>query len=462
MQFDSIFRADEPAVAIRGIHLDLKGTPPTAERLLRLLDIFAAARYNAVLVEWEDMFPWTVDERFRNETAYTRSEVERFHTAAAGLGIEIIPLVQCLGHMETPLNTPGYEHLRELPHRADVLNPLAPGARELVEKMVDDVLALNPNVRYFHLGGDEAWSFGSHPDTKAWLEQHSRGELYLHHVEPIIDKLSARGIRTMLWHDMMCHWDADALRRLGAKADLVVWGYSGRPGVPGDPHYGREVIERFHENGITMWGGTAYKGATGINVDLPDIGMHQDNALGHVEVAAEFGYAGIIATAWSRICTHRVQCEPIDACLDSMLNIGIILHDGAPPEGGIEACVAALDTIGERESFEACKAAMQKLTDARKAAWKAIAQLREQIAMASAEERRRAGGIEISDLATLDGHVAAARSAADDARKALGGLMQSLWVERYLEERIGPLAEERQLLASRVQELDPDGFAAAF
>ena len=40
--------------------------------------------------------------------------------------------------------------------------------------------------------------------------------------------------------------------------------------------------------------------------------------------------------------------------------------------------------------------------------------------------------------------------------------MQSLWVERYLAERIEPLVEERQLLASRVQQLDPDGYAAAF
>jgi hypothetical protein len=37
----------------------------------------------------------------------------------------VIPLVQSLGHMETPLRIEDYRALRELPHRCDGLNPLA-------------------------------------------------------------------------------------------------------------------------------------------------------------------------------------------------------------------------------------------------------------------------------------------------------------------------------------------------
>ncbi|MHB1155916.1 MAG: hypothetical protein ACYC26_03650 [Phycisphaerales bacterium] len=66
----SDFTAASAAFTLRGVHLDLKGVPPTFERLLSLLDVFAAARYNVLLVEWEDSFPWTVDLRFRSETAY--------------------------------------------------------------------------------------------------------------------------------------------------------------------------------------------------------------------------------------------------------------------------------------------------------------------------------------------------------------------------------------------------------
>ncbi|MDH7571914.1 MAG: family 20 glycosylhydrolase, partial [Armatimonadota bacterium] len=348
-------------VAVRGVHLDLKGVPPTASHLCNLLDVLQAARYNAVLVEWEDMFPWSVDPRFRCETAYTPEEVARFHAEAARRGIEVIPLVQCLGHMETPLSVPGYEPLREVPHRSDVLNPLAPGARDLVVRMVEDVLAQTPGARYFHLGGDEAWSFGTHPHTQAFVERYGKGALYLQHVEPILDLLNARGVRPILWHDMMREWDGEALRRLAAKADLCVWGYQGHPDTTRS-HFNSRNIERFKEHGLTLWGGTAYKGADGHNADLPVIENRQANALAWIEVARRYGFVGVFNTAWSRYSTHDVQNEPIDGALDSLVNLGVILHDGEAPEGGIEACRAALAEVGMKEHFDACSSALRDLT----------------------------------------------------------------------------------------------------
>ncbi|KPK86217.1 MAG: hypothetical protein AMJ81_01860 [Phycisphaerae bacterium SM23_33] len=397
MSLKELFTAGKPVVAIRGVHLDLKGTPPTAGRLMSLLELFAALRYNAVLLEWEDTFPWTVDERFRCETAYTPEDVGRFHAAAERLGIEVIPLVQCLGHMETPLSVPGYERLREVPHRADVLNPLAEGARELVLKMVDDVLALSPGLKHFHLGGDEAWSFGTHPDTKAYVEKHGKGALYLHHVGPILDSLNARRVRPILWHDMMQHWDAQSLKQLAGKADLCVWGYRGHPDTT-TGHHSIRVIERFQAQGVPMWGGTAYKGASGHNADLTDQEVHRVNALGWAEVAARYGMKGVFATAWSRYSTHNVHCETIDAALDSLVNVAAILHDGRPPAGGLPACVEALAELGEKQPFEACRAAMQQLARAREAGWRHLAVLREQTVMCTLDARRRAGSHLVSSL----------------------------------------------------------------
>ncbi len=460
MSLAELFRARQPAVAIRGVHLDLKGTPPTADRLLRLLEVFAAARYNAVLVEWEDTFPWSVDERFRCETAYTPGEVERFHAAAEKLGIEVIPLVQCLGHMETPLSVPGYERLREVPHQAGVLNPLADGARELIEKMVDDVLAATPKLRWFHLGGDEAWSFGTHPDTRAYIVKHGRGALYLHHVEPILDRLNARGVRPILWHDMMREWDGPSLKRLAEKADLCVWGYRGHPDTT-TGHFNTRFIRRFSEHGLGLWGGTAYKGAGGADADLTDLDIHRENALAWVDVARRFGFAGLFATAWSRYSTHNVHCEMIEASLDSLLYVGVILHDGRPPAGGVDACRAALAELGEKERFDACRAAMEKLSAARQAGWSQVRMLRQQVVMAELDGRRRSGGGPVSGLSRLKRSLVEAEAAAEQARPALAGLVEQVWIDRYLAERLQPLREEIDALTPRVRRLDPTGYAAA-
>ena len=181
------------------------------------------------------------------------------------MGLELIPLVQCLGHMETPLSVEGYEHLREIPDFEAGLNPLAPGARELIQGMADDVLRLMPGVRHFHLGGDEARTFGQNPETKAYIEEHGKGALYLHHVGPILDHLNTLGVRPILWHDMMIDWDSAALKELAEKCDLMPWGYRGHPDTT-QGHFKSEYIRRFSEHGFALWGGTAYKGAEGFDV----------------------------------------------------------------------------------------------------------------------------------------------------------------------------------------------------
>jgi hexosaminidase len=112
MNKNKIFQEIEPVIKSRVVHLDLKGTPPTFERLMKLLEYFASAKYTAILVEFEDMFPWTVDMRFRCSTCYSEEQIRMLNSKVSELGLEIIPLVQTLGHMETFLKWPEYGHLR--------------------------------------------------------------------------------------------------------------------------------------------------------------------------------------------------------------------------------------------------------------------------------------------------------------------------------------------------------------
>lgn len=452
------FAATTPAVPIRGVHLDLKGLPPTPERLLSLLDLCAALRYNAVLVEWEDTFPWTCDPRLRCETAYTPAQVTAFVDRAAELGIEVISLVQCLGHMETPLSLRGSEGLREVAHRSDVLNPLAPGARALVEAMVADVLALTPKAKWLHLGGDEAWSFGTHPDTAAYIAEHGKGALYLHHVGPLLDSLNARGVRPILWHDMMNHWEDAALDALAPRADLCVWGYGGRPDQT-RWHHGVQYIERFAAHGIQMWGGTAYKGADGHNSDLPNPATRAENALGWAESAHKYGMVGVFATAWSRYSTQDVQCEPIDGALDLLADVALLLHDAAPP-ADTSAREALLASAGEAERLAACRQPLADLRQARAHGWTVVQHLRESLVTATQDGRRRGAGVTVRRLKDLRDTVARLDALAAQMHGAFAGLVDELWLDRYLGERIEPLREELGELSPRVRALEPVGYAA--
>lgn len=445
---DKAFRSDTPCFEKRGVHLDLKGVPPTAERMVELLRIFAAMRYNVVLIEWEDSFPWTVDERFRSPTAYLPEDIACFVATAEALGIELIPLVQCLGHMENPLSVEGYQHLREIPDIEAGLNPLAPGARELVQSMVDDVLRLMPDTKYFHLGGDEARTFGKHPDTRTYIDQHGKGALYMQHVEPILDSLKVRGIRPILWHDMMIDWDDDALRSLAGKADLMAWVYRGDPESSGH-HCNRDILQRFTEHGITLWGATAYKGAEGYDADLPDIPLHVQNVRAWVKTGQHFDLVGVVATAWSRFAVDTIQCNPIDSSLDSAFMVAVVLHDGAPPEGGAEACIAALESLGERDRFEACRRAMGDLVQLRQAGWASVQQARQVAFLARIEPRRTSAGnpkLGLWGVVRLREIVEELDRIAATVREAFDGLIEPIWIEEYLGTRIEPLREELDLL----------------
>lgn len=166
----------EPIFAIRAVHLDLKGLPPTFERLMDWLELFATLRFNAILVEWEDTFPWTVNEALRGRTFYTPSQVRSFADRAAALDIEIIPLVQSLGHLEHVLQHDVYRALREVPARSDCINPLQEGSVPLIRSLIDDVLTLLPNVKHVHLGGDEAYALATHEQTAAFTPGSTGGK----------------------------------------------------------------------------------------------------------------------------------------------------------------------------------------------------------------------------------------------------------------------------------------------
>lgn len=441
-----LFQRDQPAVGIRVLHLDLKGCAPTPTRLLELLSLIAAARYNALLVEWEDMFPWTVDERFRCPNAYTRSDVQRFHERAAELGIEVIPLVQSLGHLETVLSVPGYERLRETPNRRDVLHPLAEGAAALIRRMVDDVLEQMPaRPRYFHLGGDEAWSFGQHPASAAYIQQHGKSGLFMHHMRPLLEHLREQHVRPLLWHDMLIEWDGASLRELAAQADVVAWGYGPPPDQTGMDHR-LEVLERFHRHGLTLWGATAYKGPDGTTVNLPDMPTRINNAEGWMRLAHNLSLVGVVATGWSRSSTHRPQKAPIDSALDALVLVGLILHDGQSPPNAVSACRAWLNERPEGTPFRACYEAMRDLTQVTDRAWTYVRFLYEQAAFRHKRGDKIGQGEDRALLSTLEVHCNEVERAGNRMRQAFDTLMFPNAIEEYVFTRLLPLHTQLKAL----------------
>lgn len=429
------FQNPIPILQNRGVHLDLKGTPPTFPRLLELLDLFAALRYNLILVEWEDAFPWSVDASFRSPAAYSEDEVREFAAKAARLGLELVPLVQTLGHMENFLKTPDYLPLLEDPASDDVLNPLAPGAPELVRALVEDVLRLMPDVKRFHLGGDEARHLGTHPQTAAFIQEQGEAALYLHHMQPLLDLLHARRIRPLLWHDMMLKWEDDALRKMAAQADLVVWGYHGHP--KDSPHHcNPRHSERFARLGFTLWAAPAFKGAEGTNADRPKPDARLLNAQGWLEVARQHGFTGMMTTGWSRYCYNTCQCEALEASLDTLLAHAVLMHDGCCPAevmADAPALIGKLWKPEEGERYARIRAAADRFAEAHEELWYCARTHLSHLAAIQHDPGRKLSPFYIN---TFEKACATAQKNAEEYRAALSPLIPDSCLESYFIERL--------------------------
>jgi len=292
-------------ISHRGIHLDCKGAPLPIDVLLGEIERMAQWGINLLLIEYEDAFPYQFDPQIRSPNAYTPEQVAELLNKCKSLGIDVVPLVQTFGHMEFVLKHDRYAELSQTPRCPQSICPCLPEARELVLKMVDELLAAHPDCRWLHLGGDEVWDLGEGTRSRQRAEQIGKDGLYLEHMMPIVDHVAARGVRPILWDDMMRKWPMQQLEQLAPKVDLMVWSYRADPFA----RIGEEVLERFSQAGLRLWSAAAFKGADGAAADLPDHRVRAANLDTWARWTAEHDWQGMVATGWSRYNGLATYCD---------------------------------------------------------------------------------------------------------------------------------------------------------
>ncbi|MCM8759483.1 MAG: family 20 glycosylhydrolase [Candidatus Omnitrophica bacterium] len=432
------FLKDKPAVSIRGIHLDLKGLPPTPSRLLEILDLLNAARINCVLVEWEDVYPWRKYPELKNQTAYSLAIVRKFLKKAHDLGIEVIPLVQSFGHLENVLSKKRFKHLREIPDNVSDLCPLKNGSRQPILDMIKDVLLTHENIRYFHIGGDEVWSLGSCEKCKDFVEKHGKAALYLYHIEPILEFVGSQGIRPIVWDDMMRKWDIPELKKIGKITDLMCWSYAKDP----FSFISQQTIEKFIKAGCTIWAASAFKGADGAYVNIPDFQNRIINMLEWVKYAKKMKLKGVIATGWSRYNTFMNPCESLESSLDTLVLSGKIAWDGEIPDNPsvwVNNFLSHCQKNGIRtDHFQNCRSASEQLQFWFNSAFNRVKNYLQQAHITGEKDRINPFRAKEARKAVLES-LKNVNKFAKEWEKAHKNLVPHLWIKKYALSRIEPV-----------------------
>ncbi|XP_053607103.1 hexosaminidase D-like isoform X2 [Plodia interpunctella] len=314
----------------RIIHLDLKGAPWKVPYLEKVLLRAKAWGATGVLFEWEDTFPYT-DELVTlgsitgcgGDGMYTMDEVQHMMQFCKENGLEVVQLVQTIGHLEFVLKHPAFTHLRELPESATSLCPSKPQSLALVCSMLDQVLDAQPNANYLHIGADEVWHTGVCPDCKKRMEGsvHGVASLYLEHIQKLalFLKMKRPNLTILMWDDMLRSMSLDALEfyKLGELVQPVLWDYN----VSQHFHIRPRLMEIYRVLFPKVWAASAFKGASGDTKAIAPVSRYVSNHvawMNEVQMYPDIKFAGIILTGWSRYDHFKTLCELLPVSLPSL------------------------------------------------------------------------------------------------------------------------------------------------
>lgn len=306
----------------RLIHLDLKGAPPKVAFIKKIFKLSKSIGATGVLLEWEDTFPWSgALASIAATNAYTKEEVNELLLSAKENGLEVIPLIQTFGHVEFALKLDSFSHLREVPDSAQALCPSINASIEFVQQMIEQVMEIHNDSKYLHIGCDEVFQMGE--CSKCRIQ--SRENLFLGHVVKVanIVKSLYKHVTPIIWDDMLRHLALSNLEQfhIGDLVEPMVWVYA-EDVYRFVPH---SVWDKYASVFPRIWTASAFKGAFGETLYIPNVKRHLENNLRWLEVMSneepkfKHGFQGIAITGWQRYDHFSVLCELLPASIPSLV-----------------------------------------------------------------------------------------------------------------------------------------------
>lgn len=192
---------DWPTMKIRGAHIFMGGQgKPFIKKLIRR--IFARHKMNYLIFQ-TDYVKWESHPEIWVSYGASKADVKEVVEYAKMHHMEVVPLVQSLGHSEWMFANNSNLNLAEDPEHPYGYCPSKPESYKFLFDIYNEAIEVfKPKV--FHIGHDEITMRGRFPRDELCSKK-TISQLFLEDVEKLRAYLAERGIRTMLWGDMMLH-----------------------------------------------------------------------------------------------------------------------------------------------------------------------------------------------------------------------------------------------------------------
>ena len=369
------------------VHLDFKGLPLSPDTLCGHIELLKRFGITGLVLEWEDMLPYSGSMACLSApNAYTEYEVKNILAAAEGL--ELIPLVQTLGHCENLLKHDAFAMLREDPEDYGTMCPCHPDTPMHLRELMRQVIELHPGVTRIHIGCDEpTLGASAHTAAAAATDPAGLSGVLIDHVARTATAAHELGCREVLmWHDAAATLDDESLRTrlLPTGVSIVVWDYA--------PELTQaSFVTRLASLGASPYVATSWKGADGADAIVPTAAARIANQrawinfeatcnaappVAHLEPPSPSGltggdaleelegqeeeeskrtFCGVVLTGWSRYGHLQPLTEMLPAGFPSLMTAIALWQAGVAPDSqpratsGVDAATAATIDAWELE-----------------------------------------------------------------------------------------------------------------
>ncbi|XP_078610609.1 hexosaminidase D-like isoform X1 [Branchiostoma floridae x Branchiostoma japonicum] len=324
----------------RLVHLDLKGAPPKISYLAQVIPLFKKFGATGLLVEYEDMFPYNGELReLAGAHAYSQEEIQQLQELAKEHDMLYVPLVQTFGHFEFVLKHDKFRHLREVDMYPMALCPSNAESLVVVKKMIDQLMAAHPDVRYLHIGADEVFHLALCKACKLRMAEQmwSDRQLFLDHIMTVLSyiKVMYPNVKAIMWDDMLRETSMAHLQAygIGEMVEPMVWCYLPRLSGTFLTVSFEDLWKKYAAVFKSAWIGTAFKGATGSSQYIVPINYHLQNHLAWLaqldNIPSSLTVQGWALTGWSRYDHYATHCELLPAAIPSLaLCLQTVVHGG--------------------------------------------------------------------------------------------------------------------------------------
>lgn len=229
---------------------------------------------------------------------YTQKEIQQLDAFAQIFGIELVPCIQTLAHLDCIFR---YEKYKEINDVGNILLLRDERTYRLIEKMFEAVRQ-SFSSRRINIGLDEARLLGSGKffDVNGYV---SRSELMLEHLEKVLKIAKKYGFTVSLWNDMFFKaenggeyrvenpiFSEELLAKIPKEAKLIYWDYINEE---------QNVYENMLKNSLRLTRNTGFAGGVRTwGTFTADIELATHKLVPAVNACRKYGIDDILVTLW--------------------------------------------------------------------------------------------------------------------------------------------------------------------